>query len=600
MFIKVKYAIILVLALVLIPIVPAVGTPQEWPFSALPDNTAVYVEMPNPAKTAASLDRFMAQVIGMPIPNLLQTGLMQIMEGKQLTSIDWDRPAALIVLEGDTKSKDAPIIVLLPVVSPKAFINDFKDPVTGESAIEKSRGKMTVKLPSQDKINLGFCGNYAMITDSTTYMNSALAIKGLDKIVSARPGAKVSGDLIVHVPAGRLIRKYNDDIEKGMAQAKMALPMAMKQSKTPQANIDMTIRVMEAYFTMGMDMMKQVEGGCYSVELIGNDVKITSRVTPKKGSPLATFVAANPGVDTLPYTGAIPPDSMVSMSGHVNMDSLKPSLDYLGDKIMPLIMGSDAEGLDKINDTMKQSIKHYNGDMMVSYKFGLKDTGGMMFDVNEAIGVNDPAKAMDFISESMSIMNTPAYTNLMASSGMSIKIDKQGERAADGTEVYKMVFEATGNDPNINKMVNQIYGDGMTLYMKPVGKNIVVSSNEKTFRQIASRVEKGSTASFHPLQDNLPGKKIYMGRLNLVEAIQSIFNTIKSIPGPDGMPNPMANIQIPPVPSGSGILMAMQSKDGDLESCVYLPEKEISGVRAIGMQIFMMIQMQQMQQAPPR
>lgn len=552
----------------------ATGGASEWPFSALPSDALVYVEIPNPQELAASVDRFAAGVLGMPMPNLLKSYLSGVAGGRELASLDWNRPAGLVLMKAPAGAPPSPLLIV-PVKGEKELLADFKDPVTGESAIEK-REEGGYALPSPtvpgDKLYLALVGDNLIVGDSPQSASALAAHLATHPALFTRQCA-VSGDLLVHLPMARLWSSYQRDIEAGIEGMKDMMAVGMQMQPGAAAQAQMLQAALAAEVDAALGLVKQVEGMVLAADLMDLDVKVTKRVTPKTGTPFSAFIAANPGAANLPYSGAVPPGSAIASVARFNAASMAPMVAFVKDKIMTVVMPATAEETRKMNEMLDEMMKHLSGDMMVAYQVQPDKPGGFMgMQVQEVIGLVDPPAGFKFFEQYMETMGS-LRTGMMPQGMMSMETTKVG--SADGVSSYRMVISATG-DPEMERMVKAMYGEGLDLHMAATQKGVALGTDKSLLSEVVSRANSGATAPFHALEKQGTPNKVMMMRFSMMDMLRLAQKMVEA----QGETLPFSP---PPAGSTPGILMLVGTDKGDLQADLIVPGAEITAMVQMAM-----------------
>lgn len=543
---------------------PGTGGAGDWPFSALPEDALAYVEIPRAAQTFTDVDNFAARVLGMPMTNLAQGFLASMMGGHQLMSAEWNRPAGVVLMR---RPVGVLAIGLLPVAGESQLLADFKDPVTGETVLEKTEEGYALPhptLPGQ-KVHLAFAGKYVVFGDV------AATVKAMAEHAAAHPQlftrqCPIDGDVVLHLPVARVWSFYQRDIEALLDNLQSTMMFAMQMQPTPQGR--MAQEILKAELDAAMGMVRQLEGMALALDLAGDHLRFTKRLTPKADTPLAGFVAANPGADSLPFSGAIPPDSIMALTGRLNMASLQPMMDFVNQKIMPLVMPASPEETARLIAAAEGMMKHYNGEFMTAYRLSSDPSAGMMgMQFEQVIGMTDAKAGFDFFQEHMATLGSLQMG--MPDGGM-MNTEFQSLGSADGVYSYRVVVNASGN-PEMEAMTQAMYGDGMEFHLVSAKGSLVMSTDKSMARQVASRVDAGGTAAFHPRESVGPARKLGMARFSVLGVLQMAQKMAEAT----GQPAPFA---APVGGGGDGVLMAVGAENGELQSDLVVPFSEVTGV----------------------
>ncbi len=541
-----------------------VGGAAEWPFSALPADALAYVEIPSPQELAAGVDRFAATVLGTPIPNLLQSYVSGLAGGQELTSLDWNRPAGMVFMKAAAGAQPYPVL-LLPVKGEKEFLADFKDPVTGESAIEKSEdGGYSMKHPARagDRLYLNVVGDYVALADTPVACTQMAAHLARSKAIFTRQ-CPVSGDFLLHLPVSRIWTTYQKDIEMGIDNIRGVLPMVMQTPSPAQA--DVAQAVVTAELDAVVAMTKQIDGMVIAGDLMDGDVRITKRITPKASTALAAFIAANPGAENLPYKGAIAPNSAVAMTAHLNPASFRSIADFVQKQFMPLVMPATSEQMQAITQMMDGWLKQLNGDMMAAFQMEPDKPGGIAgMQVQEVIGLVDATAGMKLVDDMLTHFNE---TRMQMGQGGSLSTQIKKLGATDGITSYRTVVSASG-DPEMVKAIKAMYGDGFEYHLAPAKTGMVFATDKSMVQQVVTRADAGATASFHPLEGQGTPRKIMMMRYNMIEMLRMG----QRLAAAEGAPMPF---QLPASTNSSGVLILVGTDKGDMQGDLLIPGSEI-------------------------
>jgi len=577
----------------------AAGTPAEWPFTALPADTVVYVELPTPGQTSQELDQYAANVIGFPLTNLLQMGISGMLQVNNVTGLDMTRPISAMVRQPNEKSGQPNLVFFLPITTKDAFLANLKDPGTGQSRAKQEDGAYTVEdaRSSTGKMAFGFTDKYVAVAESPTVAVDAASLFAPGKPIHQR-SAGPSGDLMAYLPVERINARYAPQIESTISaiQSEFAQEMQSATMGSSTEEMMLTQKMLSAESNGALSLFRQVAGAVVAVDLAGSDIALTKVVTPKADTGFAKFISQNSALGDLPYKSAIPPDAVIAACEQFNMASLRPMIDWTKKELIDQMPGLTPEERTQCTEVMDQMLPLMDGKIMAAYTPVKDGTGPMMgMNLTEVIGSPQPPALMKVLDKYLTSV-TQMLKGLTSASGMRISIEPlppEGDMKS-----YKMVMAATG-DPQVAAMIKSTYGESIPMHFLPVDQAVVFTTDPSLGKQVGARLGQTGAASIHPLESKLPANKLFAMRLSLAAVVREGMAMAKRAATAAGETTAAASIPtLPPAAPTPGLLFGAGTEGKDLVGQMFVPGAEVKGL----MQVFMAIQMQQMmrqQSSPP-
>ena len=563
----------------------AAGAPGEWPFTSLPPETVVYIEMPAPGETSQAVDHYAGDVIGVPIPNLLQMGLSSVLGTNSVSGLDMARPISAFVTQPPDSPGAPDLFVVFPITGKDAFLENLKDPGTGQSRATEADGVCTIedgRSPS-GRIAFAFTDRFVVVTEKPAAAKSAAAYFADGKPIHQR-GANLAGDVLIHVPMERLDKTYRNHIEAGISEMQSAMMQEMQNAAMPGAQEQMTA-IVDAEVDAALQLMRQISGMVVAVDIMGSDVGLTKRVTPKAGSAFADFIAKNSGMGDLPYKNAIPPDAPIALSMQINPESYKAMMEWFDKEIMAELPGFTAEQRAQWKEMMDKFVPMFTGKVMAAYTLPEDGSGPLVgMHISEVVGVTDSAEALTLVDKyTESLIETTNAMSGMPGMNMTVK-PLPGQ---DNMRSYQIVMSASG-DPQMQDMMKAMYGDGFAVHLLSLPQAMLVTTDTALGKQMASRVGQTGAAAIHPMESRLPADKMFAMRMSLPAIVRVGMVMAAKATAATGDPDAM-----PPPPQAltPGILMGAGCDGGDFVSQMLVPGAE---VKAMKQMITQMMQQQEM------
>lgn len=556
---------------------------SHWPEPVAPPDTLVYVEIAAPDRTLAAMQSFANSLLGFPIvPDLAEAFRSGLLGGITLQSVDLTRPIGLFML-GESFDDDPVPLGFFSVSDATDFERDFQQLYTGKSLLSRDGELWVYEEPDETRNYFKIMGQMVLVAEASAPLERLAGIKELPQLLSERKNPKLDGDVVALL------------LPRGMEALKAEIRKEIEEESEAEADADKAKRA-AARRMLVEDMLSQPGALAAAVSFSGRDVGVALRLSPRAGSGLAAWVAANPGRVELSYRQAIPEAAVAASLFALAPESLRPLLDYMETRLFPAFI-REATGRERSAEFLAAArafLRDFTGEAMnAMYLADRPGDQGPRFRDLMVFGVRDVAAARALVdTHRRQVVPGLRDFNLLVE-GSVVAVTR--EEIAGGLLAFHTTLASSPEDDFEHAVQRAMHGAGFSTYLGAGQGALVFSSDREMVESAQRRLAEEPAAPFHPLVERYPGPKWSMSRMSVAGLLQLVETLMQSAAeAGEDLPFDTAGLLqgMPAPPSGGGIFSVFYPRQGDLALEMLVPEAEID----FGRQMFMRAMMQGMQQ----
>ncbi len=411
--IVISIGIFSVLLMMAIVSTPAIGSTK------LPESVIGYAWVSNPDLVLSEMDKFLQEMDVPPMASMiLKMGLGGMLENQNLTGVDMSAPLCLISFSAD---KPDALAINFTLSNPASYLKTIKKSLKVKS--EDTDSGITIYSKEVEEFDDEAFD--AATTEEQEQMSKfyrtvettvAIAIKGKSAWISLDPNIlkkihnlsasdlkpQLNNNLVIVLQIQPLLDYVEPLIREGLEE----LEMPGGETSSPLGD-DATKKMLSAYADLYLYYARQVSTTALGFTLNAKGVELTKWIEPKKGSPLAEFLAAQKKGD-LSLSRYLEPEPWMVIDGRMQKQEMMIELyrkffDLFGgvlEQIDTEKNGKKTIDLAKLEETFIKNIQDYlkcSGDEMA---FSISSSPDAIFSAAAVQKITDPEIYRNYITKS--------------------------------------------------------------------------------------------------------------------------------------------------------------------------------------------------------
>ncbi|MBN1816737.1 MAG: hypothetical protein JW828_05220 [Sedimentisphaerales bacterium] len=291
--------------------------------------------------------------------------------------------------------------------------------------------------------------------------------------------------------AGQIVRPM---IEMGFAQMQEQMKQAAEQGQGPGMEI---AAVIDMYREIIDGLMSELEYVSVAIQPSAQALQISPTLVAVEGTTLARIMSPDPSPKPVGLLEYLPNGAAINFSCKTGpKESWKLAYEGMFD-ILKMLMGdkADESQMKKLRDMTNRSIDAMGGSM--AFSMGVRRQGTPPFSILSVTELSDPAAYRKILDENTALAKEGVFNDLYKWMGMEMDFQVQQnvvEIQGEKVDAMKIGFTVTGDNEEMKKAIEGMYGEGLEMYLAVVGDKYIGAmgpNNERMMGRLIGRIKSG-------------------------------------------------------------------------------------------------------------
>ncbi|MBN1124741.1 MAG: hypothetical protein JXA82_07030 [Sedimentisphaerales bacterium] len=556
-------------------------------FDLLPSDSLFCLRVNNYDYALGQMDQFLSGLAPMSLAMAGRMPLAQLLGDPSLNHVKMTGSFAAFGIQQD--NGNIAVALMIPIEDFDAFIQDnpnCKGP--DENGICKivapqDNTKVTATLTK--------VGDYALCTwkDKTEPL-AALAkslkakqdsLEGFLGQAVTQQAAKAPAWVYGNVQrAGQIVRPM---IEMGFAHMQEEMKKAAELGQGPGMEI---ANIFNMYREIIDGLMSELEYVSVAIQPSAEALQISPTLVAVEGTTLAKIMSPDPSPKPVGLLEYLPNRAAINFACKTGpKESWKLAYEGMFD-IFKMMMGdkADESKMNKLRNLTNRSVDAMGGSM--AFSMGVR-RGTPPFSVVSITELSDPAAYRKTLDENAALAKEGVFNDLYKWMGLQMDFQMQQdvlEIRGEKVDAMKIGFDVTGDNEEMKKAIQAMYGDGLEMYLAIVGDKYIGAMGPNTERvmgrligRVKSNRERSVASEMQAALDLIGGaeKNEMVMTLNVVRLMGMGMNMAKRMAPPDAPIPSVGDIET----SSNIVVGARSSSVGRTEIDIVVPKAHVLEIK---------------------
>ncbi len=365
----------------------------------------------------------------------------------------------------------------------------------------------------------------------------------------------------------------------GLEEIRSSLQQLEGQPGQPPIEMDKIIGMYAAIIDMALDEIDYVS---IAIKPDAEAIRINYAIEAKDNTTMAKMFATNPSEEEIGLLGYLKDGQAMNLAFRNDKEASKFVYDALFDVFETLIGDSiEADEMQRLKDLTLDSIDAMGNSVVFSLKAG---EGKPPFEFIEVIEIDDVQAYKAILKEEYDLADEGLFNDLYK--GFGLDMDLKMESGVDSykdvsIDSVKVVFNQTGENPDMDAVINAIYGDSLAMSSAITnGKYLIAMAGDSDagIRELIDQTKADPDTIGGEMQDALElleadGSEDLIGTLNILRFMQMQMDVAKGIV-PEGETLPQFTGT-----SSSNVAFSGSSYDGRCQFKLVVPKAHVIEIK---------------------